>query len=225
MLTVVFLHGVASSSLETYHSALKYLEGTKSLENVRFVAFDSLGSEKSYASDKLDYDYKCQLEALENSLKKLGINTPLVLVGHSMGTFIATRYTYDHKKTVKHLVLISPPVYIPENLTDPAFLAGMVAFKKIIVSRNKKYENDKAFNNEIKYIVMNKYNYQRLAELTTKATLIYSEADQIIMPKNIRKVAKENPKYLKAVATIGTHRVARDKYGKLVGILEEVING
>ena len=170
-LTVVFIHGIASSS-DSFIPALKYLEGTKSLENVRFVAFDLLGSGQSYTDDSLEYGYKCQLDALKHSIDKLNLDTPLVMVGHSMGTLIATRYAYDNKKAVKHLILISPPVYPPEIMSDPAFIAGINAFKKAVVAKDKKYEQDRAFNNEVERIVKNRYNYQRLKNLTTKTTLI-----------------------------------------------------
>ena len=85
-LTVIFIHGIAADS-SCFNNAIKYLEGTTSLKEVRFVAFDLLGSGQSYANDKLNYDYKEQLEALHNSIEKLKLTTPLVLVGHSRQTF------------------------------------------------------------------------------------------------------------------------------------------
>ena len=89
-LAVVFIHGIASDS-STFKNALKYLEGTRSLKNVRFITFDLLGSGKSLKSDKLNYDYEDQLEALHNAILKLDLDIPLILVGHSLGTFIVTR--------------------------------------------------------------------------------------------------------------------------------------
>lgn len=224
VLTVVFIHGIASDS-GSFTNALKYLEGTNSLKNVRFVAFDLLGSGKSYTSDELNYDYRDQITALHNAILKLNLKTPLVMVGHSMGTLIATRYADTYKKSIKKLILISPPVYRPEDLELPAFKANMSAFKKVVATRDHKYASNKAFEAEIDKIVSNKYNYKRLLELTTPATLIYSEADEIIAPFNVRHIVKQNPKYLEAITTIGTHRVARDKYTKIPAVLEEVING
>ena len=113
-LTVVMIHGIASES-STYNGALEYLEKVDALKNVRFVTFDLLGSGKSLKDDNLNYDYKDQLTALHNAIKKLKVKTPLVLVGHSLGTFIVTRYASKHKKMVRNLILISPPIY---TLTD-----------------------------------------------------------------------------------------------------------
>lgn len=221
-LTVVFIHGIASDST-TFTNAVRYLEGTRALENVRFVTFDLLGSGEGASSDLLNYDYRDQITALHNSIMKLKSDTPLVLVGHSMGCFIVTKYADEHKKAVRQLILISPPVYTPENLEDPMFHAQMMAFKKVVAAKDPKYSHDRAFDQEVEKIILNKYNYGRLTKLTTPAVMIYSEADEIIAPFNIRKVVKENPKYLSAVTTVGTHRVARDKYSKIPEILEEIL--
>ncbi|MDO5474801.1 MAG: alpha/beta fold hydrolase [Candidatus Saccharibacteria bacterium] len=223
-LTVIFLHGIASDSGSTYTKALEYLEGTTSLKEVRFITFDLLGSGESYSGDELNYDFKDQLEALKNSIKKLKISTPIVLVGHSMGGLIATRYADTYKKSIKKLILVSTPTYTVDNLDSPMFKAEMEAFKKLVAAKNPKYVNDKAFHNEVKNIVLNKSNYNKLLNLKTPAVLIYSESDRTIMPQNIRKIIKLNPKYLSGVTTIGTHRVARDKYNKIKDVLEEMLN-
>lgn len=222
-LTAVFIHGIASDS-SSFTNAIKYLAGTTSLKDVRFVAFDLLGSGKSRSDDKLNYDYKDQLTALHNSIEKLHIDTPLVLVGHSMGTFIVTRYADTYKKSVKHLILISPPIYTIEDLENPAFAAAIKVFKDAVSVKNRKILDEKSFNNSMDKIVLDKKNYKTLANLKTHATLIYGDLDQFIAAYNIPRILQENPKYLTAIKTIGRHSVSRDKYTKLVGIIEEVLN-
>ena len=222
-LTVAFIHGIASDS-SSFNNALKYLEGTTSLKDIRFVAFDLLGSGKSRSSDKLNYDYKDQITALHNSIQKLKIKTPLVLVGHSMGTLIATRYADTYKKSIKHLILISPPVYTEDDLVNPAFIAAIKVFKDAVSLKNKKILEEKSFNESMNKIVLDKNNYKTLANLKTYTTLIYGDTDQLIAPYNIPKILKQNPKYLSAIKTIGRHSVSRDKYTQMVNILEEVLN-
>lgn len=222
-LTVVFVHGIASDS-SSFANAIKYLEGTTSLRDVRFIAFDLLGSGKSHSDDKLNYDYKDQLTALHNSIEKLNIKTPLVLVGHSMGTLIVTRYANTYKKSVKHLILVSPPIYTTEDLENPAFAAAIKVFKDAVSVKNRNILDEKSFNNSMSKIVLDKKNYKTLAELKTHTTLIYGELDQFIASYNIPKILKENPKYLTAIKTIGRHSVSRDKYIKMVGVLEEILN-
>lgn len=223
-LVVVFIHGIATDS-SSFTRAIQYLEGTKSLEGVRFVAFDLLGSGKSLKSDELKYSYGEQVEALHNSIEKLKIgDTPLVLVGHSMGTLIAVRYADTYKKSVKKLILVSPPVYTEKDLASPAFAAGMKLFEEAVAVKNRKVLEERAFKNSIAKIILNRRNYKVLSELKTRAVLIYGNMDQFIAAYNIPRLLKVNPKYLTAIKTDGRHGVSRDKYTKMVGILEEVLN-
>lgn len=221
-LTVVFVHGIASDS-NTFNSAIEYLEGTTSLKDIRFVTFDLLGSGKSKKSDKLNYDFKDQLEALYNSIEDLKLDTPLVLVGHSMGCLISARFADLHKRMVKELILVSPPIYRPEDFTVPAFVVGQNEFKKVVFRKNPSLKDDKAFNNEMEKIVLNPKNYEIYCRLTRPTTIIFGLADQIIANYNIPGLLRKNPK-ITAVETPGTHGVAHDKYTKMVPILERILN-
>jgi pimeloyl-ACP methyl ester carboxylesterase len=221
-LTVVFIHGIASSST-AFSRTLKYLEGTISLKNIRYVTYDLLGSGKSYKSDKLNYNYTDQITALENSLEKLRCTTPLVLVGHSMGALIATRYAYDHKKAVQQLILCSSPVYTEKDLDNPAFNVAMSGFKEAVSVKNRKILKEKAFNQSIEKIVKNRKNYERLCNITTPTVLIYGNLDKIIAAHNIPKLVKSNSKYLSAIRVPGRHGMSREKYMKIKEILEDML--
>ena len=222
-LAVVMIHGIASDST-TFEHALKYLEETKSLDEVRFITFDLLGSGKSLKDDSLNYDYKDQLEALHNSIESLHLDMPLILVGHSLGTFIVTRYADTYKKSVKKLILVSPPIYTERDLRHPAFEVGTRMFKEAVSLRNRRILEEKAFNNSMDKIVLDHRNYKVLAELTTPTVLIYGNMDQFIASYNFPRILKDNPKHITAIQTEGRHGVTRDKYTKIAKILEEVID-
>lgn len=222
-LTVVMIHGIAADSSD-YDTALKYLEGTTSLRDVRFVTFDLLGAGKSSKSDKLNYDYDDQLTALHNSIAKLKLTTPLVLVGHSMGTNIVTRYAATYKKTVKALILLSPPVYTKADIESPDFTIAMQMFNKIIAAKYPGTLGTKAYQNSIKYIVSNKTNYTVLRNIKIPTTLIYGDQDAVIASFNFPTIAKENPRHLTFIKTAGRHGISRDKYNKIIPILEQILN-
>lgn len=221
-LTVVFLHGIADDS-NRFNKTLSYLEGTTSLRDIRFVTFDLLGVGKSPKSDKLKYDFKEQLEALENAILDLKLSTPLVLVGHSMGCLISARFADSHKRMVKELILISPPIYTLKDFDSPKFAVGMEGFKVAVYAKNPKLRNDRVFENELNLMVQNKKNYEIFRRLTRKTTIIYGVADKIIASYNIPGLIKENPK-ISAIKTPGAHGVGNDKYSKLTPILERVLN-
>ena len=221
-LAAIFIHGIASDS-STFNQALKYLESRKSLNDVRFITFDLLGSGKSYKSDDLNYDYHDQLSALHNSIANLKLDIPLVLVGHSLGTLIVAKYASEHKNDVKKLILISLPVYTKQDFENPAFETAIKLFKDAIALRNRKILEDKAFINSMEKIALNRQNYQMLQGLETPAIMIYGNRDQIIAPHNLPTLLKAN-KNLKAIKTEGKHGVTRDKFSELAKSLEEVLN-
>ena len=122
------------------------------------------------------------------------------------------------------MILISPPVYTKSDLEKPAFAAATKVLKDAVSMKNRKILDKKSFHNSMEKIVLDKKNYDTLANLKTHATLIYGDLDQFIAAYNIPKIVKENSKYLTSIKTLGKHSVSRDKYTKMVGIIEEVLN-
>lgn len=222
-LAVICIHGIAADS-SSYTKALAYWEKEDSLRDVRFLAFDLLGAGESMASDELKYDYAEQLEALHNSIEDLELDVPLVLVGHSMGTLIITRYANTHKKSVRKLILISPPIYTEQDFDNPIFQEGTKAFCDAVRAKSRAKTDSRQFDASMKHIVSDKRNYKVLAELKTPAVLIYGFKDTIIVPHNIPKILKANPDYLTAIRTDGLHGVSIDKYIKVPKILREILN-
>lgn len=223
VLTVVMIHGIASDST-TFSRLLRHLEETESLQSVRFVTFDLLGSGKSLKSSDLKYDYDDQLTALHHAIRDLKIKTPLVLVGHSLGTFVVTRYATVYKDEVKRLILLSSPIYTVEDLGSPAFALAIKAFKDAVAVKNRKILKDEAFNNSMEYIVMNRDNYATLAKIKVPTDLICGNEDKLIAAYNFPKILKDNPRYIVLTKTRGKHGITPDKYEKVVKILEEEVD-
>ena len=212
-LTVVFLHGIAADT-SSFEGLLAHLLREASMKEMRMVAFDWLGAGKSYTSDELNYDYKEQLEALKNSINTLDVKGPLILVAHSMGTMLATRFATENQRLVKGLVLVSAPVYKKEDIENPLFEKAMEGFREVVGRKSKGLLESKAFNNEIKNIVSDVHNYDYLVGLKQPTTIIYGELDKIIAPFNYPGLLKANPNLI-AQKTPGSHGVTIDKYGKI----------
>ena len=222
-LTVVLIHGIASDST-TFEKLLDHLEKTVSLHDIRFVTFDLLGSGKSTKSKELNYDFDDQLTALHNAIEDLDVKTPLILVGHSLGTFIVTRYASIYKKDVARLILISSPIYTAEDLDNPAFALAIKAFKDAVSVKNRNILKDPAFNNSMQYIVMDRHNYATLAKIRIPTDLICGREDRLVASHNFPRILKDNPKYISLTKTHGKHGVTPDKYEKVIKILEEEID-
>ena len=218
-LTVVMIHGIASNSA-TYDRALASFEADKNLTNVRFVTFDLLGAGNSLKTDKLDYNYDEQIEALHQAINMLNVKTPLILVGHSLGTFIVCRYASVYPDEVSRLILISAPIYTKRDFNNPAFMVGIDAFKKALSVKNPNILHEKSFINSMDNIVLDQNNYDVLVRLKLPITIIYGDLDQLIASFNIPRLQKDAPN-IKAIRTHGRHGVTADKYTELAKILAE----
>lgn len=220
ILTVVLMHGIGTDS-HSWYKTLQFLEGTNCLKNVRFITFDWLGFGKSTHRRSLKYDYDNQLTALENSLIKAKINTPIVLVGHSLGTLLVSRYAHEHKKSIARLILLSPPVFSREEIK---FLTDNPKKNTFYQKIDPKLLKNRIFMSTMNNVVFNIKNQKTFEELTTPADLIYGDKDPLISIRNIHALAKCNPKYLKLVKTVGHHNISRIKNTKIIEILERMVH-
>lgn len=221
-LTVGFLHGIAADA-SSFWKTIAAIHGEEKFSEVRLVSFDLLGAGESLSSGELEYNYEEQLAALSNSLSDLGISGPLVLVGHSMGTLIATRFAAKNPGTVRELILVSPPIYTPEDIKNPLFEKAMAGFRAVVAGKNPEVAETKAFNNEISNIVSDPENYRYLAETKVPTSLIYGDADEIIASFNLPKVLKANPR-IRAIRTIGTHGISSVKIAEIKRELERILS-
>jgi pimeloyl-ACP methyl ester carboxylesterase len=96
---IIFIHGPGSSSRDWYSV------GPELLDSYRVIAMDLRGHGQSSAPEccySLD-DYEQDVIALMDSLK---INSAII-VGHSMGGFVAQNIAIDYPERVEKLILVS----------------------------------------------------------------------------------------------------------------------
>ena len=221
-LNVVFLHGLAADS-KSFYDALKYLENTPSLKTVRFVTYDWLGHGKSRDRKSYKYDFYDQLRALNRSLTKLG-NQPTVFVAHSMGAILAAKYADTYKKSIKKLVLVSAPIFRPDELMSDEYNNMLEIFTKIVKQKTPKIAKSRAYRESVKNILFAKKTYSIVENLKTKTVFITGTKDDFISQKNIRALVKANSKYLENIEVEGKHSLSREKYAKILAILEKYIH-
>lgn len=122
---VVLLHGIASSSV-TFEYVVPLVA-----DRHRVVSIDLLGFGGSPAPADAAYTIDEHVAALRRTLRARGLRR-IVLVGHSLGALVATRYAASYRRDVTRLVIVSPPVYVaPTEIATPIDRAAMDGYFRL----------------------------------------------------------------------------------------------
>lgn len=103
---IVLIHGFLSSS-SYWTRVQKELSKTHTV-----IVIDLLGFGKSPKPRQASYSADEQVTHVHHTLKKALNNKPFTLVGHSMGSLIATKYAAKHPELLQKLILVAPPVFL-----------------------------------------------------------------------------------------------------------------
>ena len=114
---VIFLHG-SSGSLHVFEPLIGQLGG-----GYRFISYDHPGHGLTGPHPANDYSYAGYTQILDLVRSKLDVDR-FVLVGHSMGGWIAWRYAAEHPEAVDALILISA-AGMPARDDDPDIELGL----------------------------------------------------------------------------------------------------
>lgn len=103
---IILLHGFLCSS-KYWNHVQPYLTD----QGHRVIAIDLLGFGDAPKPRYSTYNYQEHIAHLDAIFEQLKLNKPFVLVGHSMGALLATRYAVLNPDKVSSLVLLHPPLY------------------------------------------------------------------------------------------------------------------
>lgn len=242
-LTVVFLHSISATS-ETWRNTLRQLSKDPDLTEVRIIALDLLGFGKSLRADWLDYDYLDYDSALDQALKHLRVKTPVVLVGHSMGSLIAADYATNFQPSIElvELVLVSPPVLMAEELArlpDKAYTKTYRSLHKIatdvpaaevlanLVQRfssfRSAYIRTAAFAKSMEQIILCRKNYQTYTKIRIPTVIIHGHFDPLVMRSNLKCAAHQNSRHITYISVIGQHDISVGKRAKILSEIKKVL--
>lgn len=122
---VILVHGIASSSV-TFEKLVPLLVDTH-----RVISIDLLGFGESTSPGDAKFTLEEHVDALSRTIDSLQLVGQFVLVGHSMGSLISSRYAATHPRRLSKLVLVSAPVYVnPSAIGDPRDRAAMGLYLK-----------------------------------------------------------------------------------------------
>jgi pimeloyl-ACP methyl ester carboxylesterase len=126
---VILVHGIASSSV-TFREVVPLL-----VPRHRVITVDILGFGESPTPDDCEYRLEDHVASLAATIRSLKLREPFILVGHSLGSLIATRMaalprTRASRLTqVSRVVLVGPPVYLsPTDIGDRWVRARVSAY-------------------------------------------------------------------------------------------------
>jgi Predicted hydrolases or acyltransferases (alpha/beta hydrolase superfamily) len=123
---VILLHGIASSSA-TFDLVVPLLR-----DNHRVISLDLLGFGKSPSPATASYTLEEHVASVDRTIRSLKLTGRITLVGHSLGSLIAARYAAQNPALFSHLILVSPPVYLPGNtVLDPLERFQMEAYRML----------------------------------------------------------------------------------------------
>jgi pimeloyl-ACP methyl ester carboxylesterase len=206
---VILIHGIASSSV-TFENVVPLLVGSH-----RVVAIDLLGFGGSPAPDDARYTIEEHVASLSRTIRSLRLREPFVLVGHSMGSLIAARYSASRRSRLTRLVLVSPPIYLAPGaigsrrdraamelylriyeylrgnkdftIRAAAGLARLSSIKDLLVVSES---NWRAFVLSLQNSIEAQTSVSDLAAVRVPVEVVYGSLDPLLVPSGIRVIAQ-----------------------------------
>lgn len=206
---IIFLHGLASSSAN-WDPLVPLLQ-----QNYRCISIDLVGFGDSPKPDWYKYTLEEHIRDINKTIKHLRLPKPFILVGHSLGSLIATRYARLNPADVSRLVLLSPPVYMPPDtitnqLARQRTSMYLKAYRFIRTHRSVTPENIIRLSRIIppmKFLVLNRATWlpfirsleqcienqtivDDIREVPAPVDIFYGIFDEVVVTYNVRQLAK-----------------------------------
>lgn len=229
---MVLLHGIASSSV-TFEYVVPLITPRH-----RAVSIDLLGFGESPGPEDAGYTIEEHIAALHRTLRHLGLRK-FVLVGHSMGALIATRYAATYRNRVTRLVIVSPPVYLATaELGTPFDRAAMGGYFRLyeFLRANKEFTiraaaglamlspiknlldvsetNWRAFVLSLEKSIESQTTVSDLVQVAAPIHLVYGTLDPLLHPAGLRIV--ENLRNVTTHKVQGVDHVIRPRMARVV---------
>lgn len=228
---VVLLHGIAASSAD-WQKVLPYLEDTYNCYTI-----DLLGFGESPKPSWLAYTMDDHMRSLFHTMNKLHLRDRFILIGHSLGAFLAARYATEHEANLERLVLLSPPVYPPLDSIQKRGVRRMTglllnmykflrsdpritpeSFKRLmyIVPLPRTVIKHPAtwvpFMRTLKECIEKQTIIEDVARLNLPIDICYGTLDQVVINANVELLAAQNVRLHQFLAT---HDLSK-RYGRMV---------
>lgn len=231
---VVLLHGIASDR-SFWQPLINLLEPDK----YRIITPDLLGHGQSPRPGWANYSTDDQALALRRILKRLRVRHAII-VGHSMGSLVATRLAYKSPDNCEHLILYEPPLFsrIPEfsskrrrrdfyyHLYDriAANPKGRYTITKLISRLAKNWQSYLAsdqtwvpMGRSLRNNIMEAGRLEELKGIAIETDIVHGRLDVVVPTRGLKKNLKANQN-IRFHKTIEGHKLT-DKSAKFLASL------
>lgn len=222
--TIVLLHGIGSS-LAMWEPLSKNLP-----PNVRVIGIDLLGFGHSPKPEWARYHTKVQADSIATTLIRHRVSGPLVIVGHSLGGLVAIEFARRYSRSVKSLVLISPPIYMPDRnpkrfeprpeeiirrmyqlmAENPKATEKVLRLAGTYNLLNKGFQADTvdvpAYLATLEAAIINQQSYRDILRLTRPVHIITGKLDALVLDATIRDIAVKRPN-ISVTSVLGSHEI------------------
>lgn len=240
--TVVFLHGIGNSGA-AWEAVINKLP-----KDLRVITIDLLGFGQSPKPHWPIYSARLQARSVIATFLQLRITGPVVLVGHSLGSLVAVETTKRYPLLVKSLVLCSPPFYKADTVAkkllphsdiilkdiykaiqkrpDQFLKISALAVKYGIVSKSFSVTKDDihTYMSALEATVVNQTSLDDAMKLTVPTQVLYGTLDPVVVTKNLKLLAKNNPS-VRLTQVVAGHEVRALYIGAVVKAIEQAANG
>lgn len=238
--TIVFLHGLGSSN-----RLWDGIEDGLNSEKIQVISVDLLGHGDSPKPTWFGaMSLKNQARALQRTLLKSHIlSQNIVLVGHSLGSLVVTEFAKIQPRKIKSLVLISPPIYIPDQKADlyekgvrkiykfllenrriSSEMAKIVYGKMVKGGSDVGEEEFSAIMDSVEFSILGQKTYKTLRNISIDTRILAGKFDPLIINKNIESLSRIN-RHISTKSIFGGHEIRtlmrREIIKQLNQILEE----
>ncbi|MFI5212703.1 MAG: alpha/beta fold hydrolase [Candidatus Saccharimonadales bacterium] len=222
--TLLFIHGIGNSTA-AWDKVINRMPADVSIVNVDLLGF-GFSPRPTWAV----YDARRQARSVAASYRRLRLRGPVIIVGHSLGALVAVEMAKLYPRTIKSLVLCSPPFYTNQAVTkkllpnNEKILLGLyraiqthpeqfvkisaISAKYGIINRAFQVtdENVHAYMGALEASIVNQTAYEDVQKIPQSVAIIYGTLDPVVVAKNIKQLALTCPN-ITAKSTVAAHEI------------------
>lgn len=208
--TVLFLHGIGNTGA-AWDDVIEKLP-----DDVQIISIDLLGFGESPSPKWAVYNAKTQARSVVATYLKLGTITPVIVVGHSLGSLVAIEMARRYSLIIRALILCSPPLYdtnttksvLPKSdrilrqlyrsaLKRPNEFIKLSAFAMKYGLINKSFNvtvnNVESYMATLESMIINQTSFDDAHKLKVQTRILRGTLDPLVIAPNLKKLARENP--------------------------------